>query len=114
MEQALALISNIPWAKLSEAGIITVVSVIASCLILRNYIDHKNNKLAKNAEIKQAELKVYFEIEQSKLKNELQAIRQEAAQITNTQIDASKVDVNRNTQLKSSTIKNGSKLTVRD
>lgn len=95
------LIENIPWDRLSEGVIITVIAILVIYFIFKKYINHENKRI--NERISEVENITKVEIEK---------VNKEVSQIKKNVIKNSEIDVLKGTQLEENEI-SGSSIKVR-
>lgn len=87
------LMESIPWGRLGETAIISVISIIVIYFVFKKYIDYKNKEL--EAQIKAAE---------QKNSTELQKVKQEVAQIKKNTVKGSDINIPKGTQMEENVI----------
>lgn len=105
-------LSKLPLEKLTEYGVITVITIIVLYSILKKYLNYKVTEIEKNTETKLAELRGRFASDQLRINNELQQIRQDVTQIQGNRISASELSIPETTQVIDNEITDGSRVTV--
>ena len=95
------LIENIPWDRLSEGAIMTVIAILVIYFIFKKYINHENKRI--NERISEVENITKVEIEK---------VNKEVSQIKKNVIKNSEIDVLKGTQLEENEI-SGSSIKVR-
>ena len=91
------LMKNIPWDKLGEMAVITIVSIVVIYFVFKKYIDHKDNEL--EVKIKEVDNKASIE---------LQKVKQDVAQIEKNVLKDSEIDVIEGSQVKENELDNSS------
>lgn len=95
------LIQSIPWDRLGEGTIITLVAILVIYFIFKKYINHENKRI--NERISEVENITKVEIEK---------VNKEVSQIKKNVIKNSEIDVLKGTQLEENEI-SGSSIKVR-
>lgn len=95
------LIESIPWDRLGEGTIITLVAILVIYFIFKKYINHENKRI--NERISEVENITKVEIEK---------VNKEVSQIKKNVIKNSEIDVLKGTQLEENEI-SGSSIKVR-
>lgn len=87
------LMKIIPWDKLSEVGIVSVISIIVIYFVFKKYIDHKTH-----------ELSIHMQKMKQKNEIELQKVKQEVAQIKKNIVKDSDIHIPKGTQMEDNEI----------
>jgi hypothetical protein len=91
------LIGNIPWDRLSEGAIITVIAILVIYFIFKKYINHENKRI--DERISEVENIAKVEIEK---------VNKEVSQIKKNVVTNSEIDVLKGTQLEENEISDSS------
>lgn len=89
------LMESIPWDRLSETAIITIVSIIVIYFVFKKYIEYKNKEI--DARVSKIE---------SETKVELQQVKNEVSQIKKNIVHDSDIEVKEGTQIEENEISN--------
>ena len=95
------LVESIPWDRLGEVAIVTVITILVIYFIFKKYINHENKRI--NERISEVENITKVEIEK---------VNKEVSQIKKNVIKNSEIDVLKGTQLEENEI-SGSSIKVR-
>lgn len=89
------LIESIPWDRLGEGAIVTVIAILVIYFIFKKYINHQNKRIDERI----------LEVE-NETKVELQKIEKEVSKIRKNIVKNSDIDIKKGTEMEDNEINN--------